>query len=286
MLKRILPVVLLFAYLFVLIKVLVLKDLAMIRIGILKLNFGGTQEGAANLIPFKTILYYLQGHNGFLIACINIVGNIAALVPLGFLLPLVFSNMNWKKTLLVAIGSGLSIELVQVYLHIGIFDIDDVILNGLGVIIGFGKFKLYNRFSIKSKTIISGFVLTFLGAITLLYAFSYYKIISLPIGIEPAIERDPLPQIIKNANGTAECCDLCNGTGGTGEIELIGTNAITIKGRKGTAELIKLTPKTVIKNSNGVITQATLKMGDHVTVIIDESETASLVLVCGIAKMK
>lgn len=281
--KWILPVVLLFAYLFVLIKVLVLKDLAMIRIGILKLNFGGTQEGAANLIPFKTILYYLQGHNGFLIACINIVGNIAALVPLGFLLPLVFSKMNWKKTLLVAIGSGLSIELVQVYLHIGIFDIDDVILNGLGVIIGFGKFKLYNRFSKKTKAFINGLGLSILGGFVLLYILSYNKMISLPIGIEPAIESGPLPQIHQNTSSTAGCCDLCNGTGGTGEIVSIGSSEITIKGRKGTTEIIKITTKTVIKNSNGTITQAALKMGDHVTVIIDESETASLVLVCGIA---
>ncbi len=105
----------------------------------------------------------------------------------------------------------------------------------------------------------------------------------LPIGIEPAIERGPLSQIQQNTNGTAVCCDLCNGTGGTGEIVSIGRNEISIKGRKGTTELIKITTKTAIKNSNWTITQSALKMGDHVTVIIDESETASLVLVCGIA---
>ena len=109
----------------------------MVQVGQMRFNFGGTQEGAANLIPFKTILFYLQGHNGFLIAFINIIGNIVALVPLGLLLPFVFQKLNWKKILLISFVAGLAIELVQMCLHIGIFDIDDVILNGLGVIVGF-----------------------------------------------------------------------------------------------------------------------------------------------------
>ena len=46
--------------------------------------------------------------------------------------------MNWKKAVLWAIASGLMIEGSQVLLHVGIFDIDDVILNGVGVLLGFG----------------------------------------------------------------------------------------------------------------------------------------------------
>lgn len=123
----------------------------MVRIGEVRFNFGGTQEGAANLVPFRTILFYLQGHNGFLIAFINIIGNIIALVPFGFLVPFVFSKLNWRKIILIAFITGFAIELTQLKLHIGIFDIDDVLLNGLGVMIGFWKFNIYIHFSKKIK---------------------------------------------------------------------------------------------------------------------------------------
>jgi glycopeptide antibiotics resistance protein len=281
--KRILPLILFVIYLFILIKVLVLKDLAMVRIHQMRFNFGGTQSGPANLIPFKTILYYLKGNNGLLIACINIIGNIIALVPLGFLVPLVILKINWKKILALAIISGLVIEWTQFYLQIGIFDIDDVLLNGLGVIIGFWKFNLFKKFPIKAQNIIGGIILSVLGLFFLLLTLSYFKIAQTPIGIEPSIDRGPLPMLQINSTGTKDCCDLCGGTGGTGEIIHIGENDFTIKSKKGIDELIRITTNTQIKNSKGNINKAVLKIGNHVTVVIDETETASLVLVCGIA---
>ncbi len=53
-------------------------------------NFGGTQSGSPNYIPFKTILPYLTGRGGLLIAAINIIGNIVLLIPTGFLIPFVY----------------------------------------------------------------------------------------------------------------------------------------------------------------------------------------------------
>jgi glycopeptide antibiotics resistance protein len=267
-----------------LVKILVLKDLAMVRVGHMRLNFGGTQEGAANLIPFKTILYYLQGHNGFLIACINILGNIIALMPLGFLVPFLFQNMNWNKIILLSLITGLSIELTQLVLHIGIFDIDDVILNGMGIMIGFWKFNIFSNFSKTAKSIVSAILLGILGLFFLVSMLSYYKIVEMPIGIESSTEREPLPVLQYNSAGSKDCCDLCNGTGGIGKILSISENAIIIKSRKGKDELIHITPKTEIKNSNGIIAKTILKIGDQVTVVIDETETASLILVCGIAE--
>jgi glycopeptide antibiotics resistance protein len=282
--KRIVPFLLLLLYVFILIKVLVLKDLAMVKLGQLRFNFGGTQEGPANLIPFKTILFYLQGHNGFLIGAINVLGNIIALVPLGFLVPFVFEKTNWKKICLLAFASGLSIETIQVILHIGIFDIDDVILNALGVIIGFWKYHLFMKFPKQIQNKLSILVFTILFLLMFLFTLSYYKFIELPIGIEPSIERTKLPLLPNQTSNPNECCDLCNGTGGTGVIVAKNENGIMIKSRKGKEEFIKIAPRTEIKNSKGIILKNTLAIGDHVTVVIDESETAALVLVCGIAK--
>lgn len=136
--KRLIPVVFLLVYCVILIKVLVFKDIPMVRIGSLMLNFGGTNgDNPPNFVPFKTILPYLLGNKGWIIAGLNLLGNIALLVPLGLILPFIYVNMTWKRSLIIAFLAGLTIEVMQVVLQVGIFDIDDVILNGLGVMIGY-----------------------------------------------------------------------------------------------------------------------------------------------------
>lgn len=140
--KRIISTIILIAYSAMLIKILVFKELPMIRIGALRFNFGGTHEGPANLWPFKTIFPYLLGKRGFVIAIFNLAGNIVLLLPVGFLVPFVYRKMTWKKTLALAIAAGLAIEGMQALFRVGIFDIDDVILNGLGVMVGYWVFMM------------------------------------------------------------------------------------------------------------------------------------------------
>ena len=140
---QLIPACILLAYSAILIKVMVFKDVPTIRIGSLMLNFGGTDAGhPANFVPFKTILPYLLGEKGLIIAGINLVGNIALLVPIGFFAPFVYRNMTWRKSLALAVAAGLVIEGMQVVFRVGIFDIDDVILNGLGVMIGYWAFTI------------------------------------------------------------------------------------------------------------------------------------------------
>lgn len=137
--KRLVPALLLAAYSALLVKVMVFKDIPTIRLGHLMLNFGGTESGyPPNFVPFKTIYPYLLGDKGWIIAGINLAGNVGLLVPVGFLLPFVFQNLTWKGSLAAAVASGLLIEIAQAILRIGIFDIDDVILNALGVMVGYG----------------------------------------------------------------------------------------------------------------------------------------------------
>lgn len=143
---RLIPASILVAYSAILVQVMVFKDMPTIRIGRLMLNFGGTDaSGQANFVPFKTILSYLLGYKGWIIAGINLVGNIVPLVPIGFLAPFVFRNMTWKKSLVLAAATGLAIEGMQVVFRVGIFDIDDLILNGLGVMIGYGTFSVITK---------------------------------------------------------------------------------------------------------------------------------------------
>ncbi len=103
--KRLFITVTLFVYVVILVNVMVFKDVPLIRMGPVTLDFGGTHDGPANLIPFKTIGPYLLGEKGFMIAFINIAGNILLLVPIGFLVPFVYRNVTWKKMLALAIAS-------------------------------------------------------------------------------------------------------------------------------------------------------------------------------------
>ncbi len=125
---------------------MVFREIPVIRIGHLMLKFGGSDaNGQSNFVPFKTIWPYLLGRSGWLIASANIIGNIALLIPFGFLAASVYRNMTFKKCLVLAVLVPVAIEGVQVVLKTGIFDIDDVILNGLGVVIGYFIFKAFAR---------------------------------------------------------------------------------------------------------------------------------------------
>ncbi len=95
-----------------------------------------------NLIPFKTISEFLFFNDNIKVILRNIGGNIAAFLPMGFLLPLAFSKMNkYRKVFAAILAATLFIELSQFIFGVGTCDVDDVILNFIGGIIGY---KLYN----------------------------------------------------------------------------------------------------------------------------------------------
>jgi glycopeptide antibiotics resistance protein len=139
--KRVISAFVLVAYSAILIKLLVFKAVSF-RIGHLMFNFTGGGPGPANFVPFKTIMPYLLGQNGRVIALFELGGNIGLLVPIGFIVPFVCRKMTWQKSVAVAVAAGLAIEGMQVLLRVGIFDVDDVMLNGLGVMIGYGLFAM------------------------------------------------------------------------------------------------------------------------------------------------
>lgn len=83
---------------------------------------------------------------------INILGNIILLSPLAFIMPVISKKFrSLKSVVILCFCTSLFIEFLQfLSLFIGNLrsvDIDDVILNALGVFIGFGAFKVLSRFS-------------------------------------------------------------------------------------------------------------------------------------------
>lgn len=87
-----------------------------------------------NLIPFRSMSPYLRDITEPY-AFKNIIANILVFIPLGFFI----SNKipkNVFKALIICLGVILSIELIQLFFKIGFFDVDDIILNFIGSLLG------------------------------------------------------------------------------------------------------------------------------------------------------
>ncbi|MEF9951107.1 MAG: VanZ family protein [Clostridium sp.] len=107
---------------------------------------------SANFIPFDTIIQSFTGQSGSVFrAFLNMLGNIVIFAPFGYCLGLIFKwfNRTWKVGLASFILS-VTFEILQYTLYIGSLDIDDVILNTLGGVIGYGVYKLLAN-KIKSR---------------------------------------------------------------------------------------------------------------------------------------
>ncbi|MDO8604272.1 MAG: VanZ family protein [bacterium] len=91
-----------------------------------------------NYVPFKTIVSYLMGQPTWTVAIYNIGGNIVSFIPLGFFVPILYKQRSsLKHVFIFAFSLSFAIECMQVLLSAGIFDVDDIILNILGAVVGY-----------------------------------------------------------------------------------------------------------------------------------------------------
>ncbi len=109
-----------------------------------------------NLVPFKEIkrfvVWAMNSDAGFRSMIINIFGNIFFFTPLGFFVPALCKMKNkglW--TFVIALISTLSVETIQLITKIGSFDVDDIILNTLGAVIGFYIYIMAKRILVLSR---------------------------------------------------------------------------------------------------------------------------------------
>lgn len=105
-----------------------------------------------NIIPLRTITQYLTQSSNRNITITNIWGNIEAFIPMGFLLPIIFKKLNkFKKVFASVLIVSLLIEVLQYITGTGASDIDDVILNVLGGILGYLIYKVFRKLFILLK---------------------------------------------------------------------------------------------------------------------------------------
>ncbi len=93
--------------------------------------------GTANFIPFKTIKMYIK-YADQLNSFENLAGNILVFVPFGILFPMI----RVKKTRMIDVFANIlvmviGIEVFQLFSAFGAFDVDDIILNCFGAVMGY-----------------------------------------------------------------------------------------------------------------------------------------------------
>jgi len=106
------------------------------------LNFGFSLDNL-NLIPFRTIIEMLT--HGLAAAVVNIIGNIVMFMPLGFIPPLLWGKSKLINSAWLAFNISFCIEIVQLFLPHRATDIDDLILNTLGGIVGWCVYWLFKK---------------------------------------------------------------------------------------------------------------------------------------------
>ncbi len=86
-----------------------------------------------NIVPFTEIFRYEIGSKWFIF---NVIGNIVIFIPFGYFVSGYVKANKVSHILLISLVTSLTVELVQ--LKIGrSFDIDDILLNVVGSILGF-----------------------------------------------------------------------------------------------------------------------------------------------------
>lgn len=97
-----------------------------------------------NLVPIKHTIQSFRRSDliGLENNVANLFGNIIIFIPLAFFLVNIFGIYTKRKIILIGFLISVFIETVQFVLEIGVPDIDDVLLNVTGVVIGIYAYKI------------------------------------------------------------------------------------------------------------------------------------------------
>lgn len=118
-------------------------------------TYGRTMDSGYryNLKPFKEIKRFWNNRDSLGLSTVitNLVGNIVAFAPFGFFLSM-FSKAgrNLFGCVLLTSLFSLAVETVQLFSKVGAFDVDDILLNAIGGLVGWlCYFIFWNPFTKK-----------------------------------------------------------------------------------------------------------------------------------------
>ncbi|MDF2934608.1 MAG: VanZ family protein [Chryseobacterium sp.] len=176
--KQILFYSILIVYIFLFTKLLLFKQVTPIEL----FSSERTVTRALEVIPFKTISEYLfSTHFNLWIALMEIAGNIVLFIPLGMYVQMFKRNKKTLNCVTLICVISLCVEITQYILGIGYSDIDDIILNTIGGLLGVFIYRimyLVLKEDSKVRTAI-----TFLWCIFGLCCFAFIRLSGLIIKI-------------------------------------------------------------------------------------------------------
>ena len=112
------------------------------------IGFGREQHEAniVRLLPLVSTILFVQNTTSWESIIINLLGNIIMFIPFGFLGWLNTKYFSFKKLIVDFLSALIIVEALQYLTRLGVFDIDDLALNSLGVWIGFQMRKFIDHF--------------------------------------------------------------------------------------------------------------------------------------------
>lgn len=110
------------------------------------------EGGGLNLVPFKTVWMYFRSvangmptHEVIERAMLNLAGNLGLFVPIGMLFPLAFPKHSRFSCVFFYTAVGVFLIEFTQYFCGRVSDIDDFLLNMLGVLLGYALYKCFCR---------------------------------------------------------------------------------------------------------------------------------------------
>ena len=99
-----------------------------------------------NLELFKEIRRFITYREqlGTFTVFANLFGNILIFVPYGFFISMASRSRGFFKTLFCSMGLSLCVEIIQLFTRVGSFDVDDILLNTIGGVLGYITFLICN----------------------------------------------------------------------------------------------------------------------------------------------
>lgn len=99
-----------------------------------------------NLVPFTEIKRFFRyrtliSTESFML---NMFGNVVAFMPFGFFIPMLSRKRGLWKVFCFSFELTLTVETIQLLTKVGIFDVDDLMLNTLGGVLGYLCYAVFH----------------------------------------------------------------------------------------------------------------------------------------------
>ena len=107
---------------------------------------GEMQEYHYNLVLFREIkrFWNYREQLGMFATVTNLLGNVLIFLPFGFFMPMASKQRSFLATTFYSLSLSLIVEVSQLFLKVGCFDVDDLLLNTIGGMVGYVAFTVCN----------------------------------------------------------------------------------------------------------------------------------------------